>query len=65
VEWTKRQYAKCPRRTLPVAVVVATSGLGLAAAEGFARLGTTVWLVVRSEDRGTWARDASTSGYVI
>jgi NAD(P)-dependent dehydrogenase (short-subunit alcohol dehydrogenase family) len=30
----------------------ATSGLGLAAAEGFARLGATIWLPVRSEQRG-------------
>ena len=30
----------------------ASSGLGLAAAEGFARLGATVWLVVRSQLRG-------------
>jgi dehydrogenase/reductase SDR family protein 12 len=33
-----------------------TSGLGLAAAEGFARLGATVRLAVRSEQRGERAR---------
>ena len=41
-----------------VMVTGATSGLGLAAAEGFARLGATVWLVVRSEERGEQARAA-------
>ena len=39
-----------------VMVTGATSGLGLAAAEGFAHLGATVWLVVRSRDRGEDAR---------
>lgn len=33
-----------------------TSGLGLAAAEGFARLGATVWLAARGERRGERAR---------
>jgi dehydrogenase/reductase SDR family protein 12 len=35
----------------------ASSGLGYAAAEGFARLGATVWLLVRSRERGEAARD--------
>ena len=39
-----------------VLVTGASSGLGLAAAEGFARLGATVWLVVRSRERGEQAR---------
>lgn len=43
-----------------VMVTGATSGLGLAAAEGFARLGAAVWLVVRSQERGEQARAAIT-----
>src|SRR5665648_223581 len=39
-----------------VLVTGASSGLGLAAAEGFARLGVAVWLVVRSPERGEQAR---------
>ena len=41
------------------AVTGATSGLGLATAEGFARLGASVRLVVRDEEKG--ARSASAS----
>ena len=41
-------------------------GLGLAAAEGFARLGATVWLVVRGRERGeqarTWIAERSGNG---
>jgi NAD(P)-dependent dehydrogenase (short-subunit alcohol dehydrogenase family) len=39
-----------------VIVTGATSGLGEAAAAGFARLGATVWLVVRNVERGERAR---------
>jgi dehydrogenase/reductase SDR family member 12 len=39
-----------------VLVTGASSGLGRAAAEGFARLGATVWLVVRGQERGEQAR---------
>ncbi len=39
-----------------VLVTGATSGLGLAAAEGFARLGATVCLVARDAERGARAR---------
>jgi NAD(P)-dependent dehydrogenase (short-subunit alcohol dehydrogenase family) len=39
-----------------VLVTGASSGLGLAAAEGFARLGATVWLLARGQERTERAR---------
>ncbi len=40
-----------------VAVTGASSGLGLAAAEGYARLGATVWMIGRNRERGERVRD--------
>jgi len=45
-----------PMQGKVVLVTGASSGLGLAAAEGFARLGAAVWIAVRSPERGERAR---------
>jgi NAD(P)-dependent dehydrogenase (short-subunit alcohol dehydrogenase family) len=66
VSYTKLGYARRSRRWdaadlaamdgKVVLVTGATSGLGEAAATGFARLGASVWLVARSRERGEGAR---------
>jgi dehydrogenase/reductase SDR family protein 12 len=49
----RRHWAPVPRIDGKVVLVTgATSGLGLAAAEGLARLGASVRLLARSEERG-------------
>ncbi len=56
-----RSWPPAALEPLPGGVVMITgaaSGLGLAAAAGFARLGATVWLVVRSQARGEEALGA-------
>jgi dehydrogenase/reductase SDR family member 12 len=52
-----RGWTPLPRMEGKVVLITgATSGLGLAAADGFARLGATVWLAVRNRERGEDAR---------
>jgi dehydrogenase/reductase SDR family protein 12 len=60
--WSACELPRMPGRV--VLVTGASSGLGLAAAEGFAQLGATVWLVVRDRERGeqTRTRIAEQSG---
>jgi NAD(P)-dependent dehydrogenase (short-subunit alcohol dehydrogenase family) len=38
-------------------VTGATSGLGLVTAEGLARLGATVYMIIRNEGKGRWVRE--------
>jgi dehydrogenase/reductase SDR family protein 12 len=53
----RRGWTPLPRMEGKVVLITgATSGLGLAAADGFARLGATVWLAVRDRARGEQAR---------
>jgi len=53
----RRAWTPLPRMEGKVVLITgATSGLGLAAADGFARLGATVWLAVRNRARGEDAR---------
>ncbi len=54
--WNRSDLASMRGRT--VLVTGATSGLGLAAAEGFAALGADVWLLARDPDRGEDTRAA-------
>src|SRR6201995_5761342 len=52
-----RGWTGLPRMEGKVVLITgATSGLGLAAADGYARLGATVWLAVRNRERGEDAR---------
>ncbi len=52
-----RGWTPLPRMEGKVVLITgATSGLGLAAADGYARLGATVWLAVRNRERGEVAR---------
>ncbi len=53
-DWNDADLARMDGKV--VLVTGASSGLGLAAAAGFAQLGATVWLVVRSASRGETAR---------
>lgn len=52
--WSASQLQRMEGKV--VVITGATSGLGLAAAESFARLGAIVWLVARSAERGEQAR---------
>jgi NAD(P)-dependent dehydrogenase (short-subunit alcohol dehydrogenase family) len=53
-EWAGQDLPRMDGKV--VLITGASSGLGRAAAVGFARLGATVWLLVRSRQRGETAR---------
>lgn len=59
----RHRFSELPRMDGKVVLVTgASSGLGRAAAEGFASLGAAVWLIVRNRERGEDVRAQMLSG---